>query len=425
MVKRFWTAFSNGFDLLTAVALILFFVPLIRPASVNSFLTSSSTTWNDLSFLAPLVLVFMEFCLLLSRRLVVHARELIFLLLITIGIVVLWWLSPVSEVGWYRLLEYVTALWFVPVILGATRRYGRALVLAVVVSVVLLHSVWGVYHFVMQQSLGLSVMGEVVLDPTGEGIAKFAWHDRFGELPKLVRAYGPYPHANSLSGSLVMGLMLFAVLRPAPRQALPLVGVIVLALLLTFSRAGWLGGIIVFLVSFGWGERRGHYRFMVPLLITFLVFSPLVLSRLTDQEDVAVSERAVGATAALEIIATQSWWHGVGAGAYVPALASALVAGGRSYQSWQLAPAHSVPLLLAAEWGLLAAGALALAGVLVVVRVRQWALLALIPLLLFDHYLATQLPSGLLLVTVVVLLGLPRHQSAALAAKLPVPQRSG
>ena len=113
-------------------------------------------------------------------------------------------------------------------------------------------AVIGLLQFRDQASVGLRILGESVLGPMTEGVARVS--TTFGD---FLRIYGTMPHANILAGFLVFGFvaLLFVFLRTSEkkRDALQKLGIVVClflifsAILLTFSRSG----LVVFVFAVG------------------------------------------------------------------------------------------------------------------------------------------------------------------------------
>jgi len=393
--------------LLILGSLVLLFSPLESYLSLARFGFSSSLSWNFWG-LVPLGVLLVLYWVMpsgwLARRSVAAAGAL------TVLLTLVFFLGAPSGGSVASFIRLLALIWSVPLIVVLTRRYGGDFVLLILVLVVTLQSLWGVWQFAAQADLGLHFLGETHLALDVAGVAKFRGPDDV----KLLRAYGPYPHANSLAGAIAIALIALGLLvrHRFPLRPLFFAGYfLLLGLAVTFSRTGWLAGLLtVSLILFDslplktlW--NRFHTVLVLSTTVTLLVFTPLAAARLTDSEDQAVAERSVGAVAALAIIAYTPWWHGVGLGQYSLTLERYLAGTGQQFTPWQIAPIHSVPVLAVAEWGRLVA---AVVGLLLLWwgyrgwRSHWWYLLPLLPLLLFDHYLLTQTAPLLLLLVLLV-----------------------
>lgn len=253
--------------------------------------------------------------------------------------------------------------------------------------VILLQSGVGIGQFLLQRSLGLKPLGELALDRHVSGYSVL-WAR--GE--RWLRAYGLTAHPNFLGATLAVLLLLLlsfwlrswqARSRPdRVRPGLPLiehanslavwfsrgrevvrllvVAVGFLGLLVSFSRAAWLGfaaGFLLWAVTV-WlstaGQPRVWQRIVAPIALTLLtvsliflaLYGDMVAGRLwhldTPLEARSLWERGRGVDIALTLMAHHPW-QGVGVGKYLLA-------------AWRLdrsaVTVHNVPLLLAAELGL-------------------------------------------------------------------------
>lgn len=270
-----------------------------------------------------------------------------------------------------------------------------------------LYAQWGVAQFILQGGLGLSILGETRLDPHSPGVAKFAL-----DAEKLVRAYGPYTHANIYAGSLFLGLLLLLALinkfgfSLQPIFIYPIAFILVLGILLSFSRSAYIAVMLMSCLALKYRRWFWTWRaFMAPLLITIAIFYPLLTARFSDPDDRALAERLTGAKAAWIIMTTQSPWSGTGKN-YLTRLREYYEVRMIPYQAWEIDYVHSVPLLLAAKAGIIPALLISVAIGYALTKLYGrhiiW-LLPLAPLLLFDHYQLTH-PEMLILTLLVVML---------------------
>ncbi len=279
------------------------------------------------------------------------------------------------------------------------------------------------------------------------------------ELPdglRWLRAYGSLPHPNLLGGLLCQALPLIAgaYLRPSRRGIiswllLAALAAGFLALLLSFSRAAWLGMLAAAL----WAgllfrrNRRPHHpddmqspkrssfyrQLFLPVLLAIgllvgliAALGPALQARLlvtSPLEDQSISQRIVLIEASAVFIG-QHPWLGIGAGnmsmaefSYPPTQAIAQ-------------PVHNVPLLIAVETGLpglllwLIPPIAALWGLWHSQRplppgmlAASASLVALLAVAQLDHYLWSQPPAQLLYwLTLALIVGLKEQQSGATSA---------
>lgn len=289
------------------------------------------------------------------------------------------------------LLTLVLGIIFVHRVL---RLYGVLMVGFVMLGVILIQAQWGLVQFIAQHDLGMYLIGESHIDEQRTAVAKFTAYDE-----KFIRAYGPYAHANSFGGVVVVGMAVAMHLVRAqkawgiPGQSFWMVvmTVLLLAILVSFSRAAY-AGVAIIGASFWFSGVSGVQVKWVPLvsLICVLVFLPLIYGRLTDSEDRGVIERVSQLSAWYSIVKQQPWWRGLGTGAYSQVLKKWFQANDVNYHPWEVEPVHSVPLLVIAEWGWVV-GLCVIAIGLYAGIVGGWVALAILPAVLFDHYFITQL----------------------------------
>jgi hypothetical protein len=229
---------------------------------------------------------------------------------------------------------------------------------------VVIQSVVGLGQFVLQRDWGWQWLGEVALAaaPGGGSIINVGGQS-------WLRAYGLTPHPNILGGILVGALLILFVcfLEANGRQKviwLMVLGVGTAALLVTYSRAAWLGGLIGGVVLLAAllkpaDLRRRYGRqlawVMIGGLMVVAVFGisqrDLLLSRLLGVENEStelrsINERVVLNELSLEIIG-QRPLLGVGASHF----SLAVVPPVNQMTAVEAQPVHNVPLLTAAELG--------------------------------------------------------------------------
>jgi len=291
-----------------------------------------------------------------------------------------------------------------------------ALWLAAEAVVVLIET--AVQNTVWLSFLNLPWPGELTAPMPGASVIQNAAGARW------LRGYGTLPHPNTLGGFVLVGLGAVAAgyLATGRRAWLAAGGLGIVALLLTFSRASWLGAGVMLGVGGWWAWRwaRGwwpRYRTLLLVcsavgLLALLPLLPLLAVR-ADFSDPAVStetrslqERELYALASLHMLAGRPAF-GVGAGTFVEVLA------GLVPPLTRLEPVHNVILLATTETGLL--GGLALLLLMAAVAGRAWqrrrtaapaevmwalVLLGMFVTGLFDHYWWTAPPGQLAVATV-------------------------
>ena len=284
----------------------------------------------------------------------------------------------------------------------------------------LAHSAVGLLQVALQHFVGLGPrFGELPVRPQDTWVSVvFAGPVRF------LRAYGLSGHPNVLGGHAAIGLILaFGLLVTWPRvwRALIVVAwtIIWVLLLMTFSRSAWLavvaGGTAGAILL--WRGLHGHRRTLAGLCtlaaiaavgaIGFAaIFWPFLVGRVDaasqPYETFSVSERQGMIDVASQLIVTHPL-NGVGAANFSSA--------SRVLLGYPLDWVHNVPLLVTSELGLIGLAAfLGLIGSMVAVGCTRWrarsitlwqallggSLVALLVVMLFDHYLWTA-PQGTLL----------------------------
>jgi O-antigen ligase len=267
------------------------------------------------------------------------------------------------------------------------------------------------------------LIGESALDSARHGVAKVVL---LGETH--IRGYGTLPHPTLLAAYLAtaifaVGTIIFWPLKKRDRLKHVglgiLLGVLGVALLLTFSRAALIltivnGGLVVLFSLRKWKRLpiAAAIGAIVFLIAAAVLWQPLLgRTKLESAQETGVTNRAVGYQIAADAIQTRPL--GVGAGNFVSAIGE-LRSGVPDYQQQ---PAHNALLLATAELGWL--GGLLLVWFLVRtgwlfhrIKPRNWRensinfslfMLAgtLLGISLVDHFFWS-LPQGLWLVVLVL-----------------------
>lgn len=297
------------------------------------------------------------------------------------------------------------------------------------------------FQFLFQGSVGLSFLGESVITKTTEGVARI-----YVEGAHLLRVYGTMPHANILAGFLVIGLLALVYLwmedRHLPgagkkkfsfefyRHLAIAVGIffVLLALVLTFSRSGWIvavigvGGMLLMGLFKKEGKvKTGYLSILLTLVIAFLGYlmwfaiSPRV-ERLT-MDDPSVQYRVLYNELGGKLVSLHPFGVGIGSQSLVSINEGLYTDLGITRAvDWQ--PIHNLYLLISTEIGILGAACFLLFIVFVVwgglkileeekkihlphpielnLRVASMILLSVLVFGLFDHFLWT-LESGRLM----------------------------
>ena len=249
---------------------------------------------------------------------------------------------------------------------------------------------WGIAQFVIQQDLGLRLIGESILNSSLNGVAKFG--------NGVVRSYGPFEHANILGGLCLLALILAEKLLDRSKSdllRLIVTGTLGLALFLTFSRAAIFGWLLLAIIAAISKSQRGQRQFMITLILLFtIVLWPLLGMRIADGRDAAGTERVRGYGWSISIIRANSIWYGIGLNNYRMELKDSLDDREIDYQPWEIDYVHSVPLLIIAQLGMVAGSLLIIGFIYLLSKYLHWGTLsllgALIPIFLLDHYFITK-----------------------------------
>lgn len=380
---------------------LLFFVPLAD--TFSGWLLPNSLVWNDFGWLLFIFILGMFFWQKVSPKHILVR----FGFLISLVFIVNTFFYSGSIVS---LMRYLVFTWLVVPLLYLRRSFSPLLLSLVLLGVLCLQAQWGIGQFMAQHDLGFYVLGESHLSSSQVGIAKFLLGDT-----KLIRAYGPYQHANLFGTISALGVLLSVLVyfltfrdRDARLYFLSLSFIFFLGLLLSFSRGAYLVltvGMFAFFLHF---QRKilatvplqgfGKIFFLI-FLITTLVFVPLFLARSSDPEDQAYSARLRGYGFARGIIYSQPslLWQGIGIGKYIPTLESYLKTQSLAHEIWEEEPVHNSFLLLIFELGyplFLALGIILLVFFwklpLLARKTTTIFVLALLPVALLDHFLVTQ-----------------------------------
>ncbi len=230
----------------------------------------------------------------------------------------------------------------------------------------LAQSVIALLQFRNQGSIGLKILGESVLGPLTQGVARVST-----EFGSFLRVYGTMPHANILAAFLVFGFLglgyffLKSNAQSTVRRCVVAGALFVIfsALILTFSRSGIItfGLSIVAIIIYAFLSAKPLQKRIaafIAVLIVFFVFSATVFGKLSTARDTisssepSVTYRINYGLIALNLVRSQPFF-GVGVGNQILAGLDA-----RLYQNeglktgWQWQPVHNVYLLVASETGL-------------------------------------------------------------------------
>jgi len=226
--------------------------------------------------------------------------------------------------------------------------------LKIIVFTGLIQSLIALGQYLDQSSLGLKYLGESLISPSLNGVAKI---DLLGQ--KLIRAYGTFAHPNILACFLLLTLYIAIHLSLKKERgfifSLP---VLTLGLILTFSRAVLFTGavsLVFFFVHKLFKEKnkslilKTAFILCLSFSVFFLTFLPYLTERFNlNQEQQSVSLRLFYNQASYRII-KQSPLLGVGLGNFILKLKDFYP----EIENWQIQPVHNIYLLIASEAGLI------------------------------------------------------------------------
>jgi O-antigen ligase len=235
-------------------------------------------------------------------------------------------------------------------------------IVAVLLLAGVVQSILGLAQYASGGSLGLQVFGE--------SKSYNAYSLMLAGTEVVSRVSGTFGHPNSLAGYLVMLILINLSLFWAPISAKvklalwPTLLLMSTALILTFSRAGWLalgiaGMFSLYLCFFRWIKHRGlSFLLSLGLMITFFIVSVGLITPLRHRlflEDYGAAQSRIPMTQVALNIIDHHPWLGIGLGNYTFAAPDYdNTAIGISYEFPR--PVHNEFLLIAAEQGLPALG---------------------------------------------------------------------
>lgn len=412
---------------LIITSLLITFAPL-APNGLIGPITPTFLQNINLSIIDLLLAIVVLFLTLFLSSTHMKFQKKIPLIPLLLTSIIIWSLSK-GDIATQSIVvtsRLILIIWLVYLIYWWMPQWGRHTTGIIIIAIILLQSIWAITQFSLQSDLNLYPLGETKLLPLGPGIATVTIMIPKSE--KIIRAYGPYHHPNSLAGSIIIALVLLALIRfknnrysslHIPSGIIYLLAPLTIALLTTLSRAALLSSIIL-LVTITLPYLRKYYSkipvawptvkklMLIPVII--LVFTPVLLYRIHDKNDRSVPERVSAVSYSLNLIAQQPIYRGVGLGNYTSSLKTYLDDHKISYNPWEIAPVHNTLLLLVSELGVLPTIIIIIILLIQITRAmpRRWPyLLTLLPVLFLDHYFLTQTASLILLACLVVLLAEP------------------
>lgn len=349
----------------------------------------------------------------------------IFLVLIVWAGLSLFWAAD-TLLGFYFFLKLCLGLGVFILARLLDGNWMRKIIIALIVAA-LLESVLGAWQFLTQTSFSSTLLGMSGYEAWQAGVSVLK-----NDTGRWLRAYGTFPHPNILgsflSAALVMAASFFILIKnqdvtshrelsvaiqnnEKARQMFIFISapIILLGLLLTFSRSTWLGLV----VGMGWLawiiyrksefiERKNFWKILFILGVSGIIFTFILKDVVSPRFDSAmigkeqsVSERETTWQEAVSLIREHPF-IGTGAGNYTLSLIQKYP----SIPVYVIQPAHNVFLLVGAELGLI--GLVLFIGLMYKIAASIFssdakvyvssapffaALLTLVPSLFVDHFI--------------------------------------
>lgn len=209
-------------------------------------------------------------------------------------------------------------------------------------------SIIGILQFVLQSDLKLTFLGENILNKFNPQVAKFYYHDI-----SILRSYGTFPHPNLFGAYLLVSILLLLIIWKELEvfKKYPLLIIMTIATLLTFSRSTILASVISLFFLLYWYLNELKIKNRIKFLIIFgLLLSQIlflwtyrILSIFTDN---SISERIEGYKNAISIFVEYPF--GVGCNLFTQYLDLITL---KNFLPWEYQPPHNIYLLILSEEG--------------------------------------------------------------------------
>ncbi len=328
---------------------------------------------------------------------VVTAGVIMFLIFCLAGV----FLSPDKNLAFFLSLR--PAVFFLLYLMLINEILDRDEIIKYLIAGILLQAVIGIGQYVMQRALGLSFLGETAISTQAQGVAKIDWDGM-----KILRSYGTFSHANVFGGALFMALILsFYKFADKMKYLLPLLAVLIMALIFTFSRSAFFALVAALLLYMAVNEGKISLKYTIlgfSLIVFFIVsfnLEGIFFQRFMFGGDVESGmERMQYFDISKRMLADNPL--GVGMGGFTLYMQDYSV---EKLEPWFFQPVHNVFLLAANELGLIGGACLILfIGAIFYLLVKNvmdkkigqnekgfgYAMIALlggiITISLFDHY---------------------------------------
>jgi O-antigen ligase len=358
--NEYMTPSFSWVDLLMLAVMVIYTIKAFVSQFINH--TTGKTLLN-------IVICFMSSVI---RRVTNVSRETIILILflLWIGFSIFW--SQYKLISLYRFATFLEMALFACIALKSLKNQ-KWLDLALFTLIIngIFQSILGIAQFVHNKSLGLHWLGESIIAPNIDGVAKIIIG---GE--KHIRAYGTFPHPNILAGFLIIPIFLIldellkrfvltencnqnvsrgTIFSTMPSWLIMFSFIILITgFLLTFSRSAFLG-LILGLLVFGFVLRKAMPKiFRLALLGCLLLFSLCLGYFVHSNKDFislsstqSLQERIFYQNVARETISVHPL-KGVGVGQFVFHEFQKYP----NFVGWQYQPVHNIFLLIFSELGI-------------------------------------------------------------------------
>lgn len=365
----------------------LFVSPLVHSSIENSFFTRRMWSWCLLISIA--IIVFFSTYPFRVQKILSYSIATCGTLIISSFLLATY---PVNALGIYVVALVLCVALALHIIVQNNQKYiARFTVL--VLACITLYAQWGIAQFIVQHDIGMHKLGESVLHQNTPGVASF-----YIGSDKFIRAYGPFSHANSFGGVLLIGVILLYKLTDRLHNRLftnSVFFLLSLGIVVSFSRTALIGLVILSALY----VHKKRDILLLPTLCVLLLFGSLIAYRSFDSQGVAAHDRLVGFSWFWQSTSAEQLVRGTGIGNYTSSLTAYLQRKAIDHNSWDRAPIHSVPLLLIAELGLLICLPIFILLTKYVYQNKLWLLAVLLPALILDHYFATQMSPAIFLIT--------------------------
>lgn len=213
----------------------------------------------------------------------------------------------------------------------------------------------GIFQYVFQSSIGLHFLGEPHISADALDVARYSFSSEV-----VMRAYGTFAHPNVFAGFLLFAIFFASYLwkeaKGEYRVVLALLTlVLLLALVLTFSRSGWLALFAAGMLYYAVSNVKLSVKYVslaASLALLFVIvfdLSDVIFSRIFVGDSNSVFERSLYFKASWNMFLAHPF--GVGAGNFTDVMQGFL---DLKLEPWRFQPVHNIYLLVLNELGVIA-----------------------------------------------------------------------